>query len=133
MKREVYYVKRGRKYVPVGVDFPDIAEQGIHLVVVNKGMKSYRYNIPPEKAMLEAICALASDRIAKVVMEYNEKSLELRNEGMRESPEAAERHRKAFEEYKRATQQDEMWLTRPAAAHAAGEIVRLLSELKDEL
>jgi hypothetical protein len=63
---ETFYVKRGRRYVPVlygNEAFNNAMPAGTHLVVVQPGIESRIYNIQPDAAPLLAAAKLAEDTV----------------------------------------------------------------------
>lgn len=69
--KKVYYVKEGRKYVPVAEydsDLCDSFHKGTHLVMVYPGGTSRRYNIEPNYAAMIAAGRVAEDVISQALM-----------------------------------------------------------------
>jgi hypothetical protein len=59
--RETYYVKRGRKYVPISEydsDICDSLKYGTHVVVNEQGCRMYLYDIQPDNASIVAAAKL---------------------------------------------------------------------------
>lgn len=70
--KKIYYVKEGRKYVPVAEydnDLSDSFHKGSHLVMVYPGGASRRYNIDPNYAAMIAAGRVAEDIISKTIMD----------------------------------------------------------------
>lgn len=70
--KKIYYVKEGRKYVPVAEydsDLSDSFHKGTHLVMVYPGGASRRYNIDPNYAAMIAAGRVAEDIISKTIMD----------------------------------------------------------------
>ena len=72
MKKEIFYKKVGRKYVPVyeyDQTLLDGFPQGTHLVMCYPGGQSRRYNIEPNHAALIAAARIAEDAMCKAISE----------------------------------------------------------------
>lgn len=70
--KKIYYIKEGRKYVPVAEydqDLLDSFHKGTHVVMVYPGGSSRRYNIDPAFAPMIAAGRFAEDAISKTIME----------------------------------------------------------------
>lgn len=70
--KKLYYIKEGRKYVPVAEydsDLMDSFHKGTHLVQVYPGGSSRRYNIEPNYAAMIAAGRVCEDAISRVIME----------------------------------------------------------------
>lgn len=70
--KKIYYVKEGRKYVPVAEydsDLSDSFHKGTHLVMVYPGGTSRRFNIDPNYAAMIAAGRVAEDAISKSIMD----------------------------------------------------------------
>ena len=62
--KETYYIKVGKRYKPVreyDSQLMDSFPEGCHLVVSFPGNTSYRYNIKPDTAALEAAFRVAAE------------------------------------------------------------------------
>lgn len=73
--RNTYYIKKGRRYVPVSdydSDLCDSYSYGAHLILVKQGMKSRRSIIDPAFAPLIAAGMYARDEMANAVREASE-------------------------------------------------------------
>ena len=73
--KKLYYIKEGRKYVPVSEydsDFLDSYTKGTHLVMSYPGGKSTRYNIDPNYAAMIAAGRVAEDKISEVIYKASE-------------------------------------------------------------
>jgi hypothetical protein len=72
MKETIFYVKKGRRYVPhssYSPEFCDSFPKGNHLVSVYPGGSSRRFNIDPTYAPMIAAGRVAEDAISKKIME----------------------------------------------------------------
>lgn len=72
--KKLYYIKEGRKYVPVSEydsDLLDSFSKGTHLVQVYPGGSSRRYNIDPNYAAMIAAGRVCEDAISRVIMEHS--------------------------------------------------------------
>lgn len=66
MTREIFYKKRGRKYIPVSEydhDLLSSVPEGTHLVICRPGLRSTRYNIDANYAALIAASFVAREKI----------------------------------------------------------------------
>lgn len=73
--KKIYYVKEGRKYVPVAEyndELMDSFTKGNHLVMVYPGGTSRRFNIDPNYAAMIAAGRVAEDTISKAVVKASE-------------------------------------------------------------
>lgn len=73
--KKIYYVKQGRRYVPVAEydnDLMDSFHKGTHLVMVYPGGSSRRYNIDPNYAAMIAAGRLAEDAICRAISKASE-------------------------------------------------------------
>lgn len=73
--KKLYYIKEGRKYVPVSEydsDLLDSFPKGNHLVMCHPGGSSRRFNIDPNYAAMIAAGRIAEDVISKKIMEASE-------------------------------------------------------------
>ena len=70
--KKLYYIKEGRKYVPVSEydnDLMDSFHKGTHLVMVYPGGQSRRYNVNPNYAAMIAAGRVCEDAISRVIMD----------------------------------------------------------------
>lgn len=70
--KTIFYVKKGRKYVPVSeynTELLDALPKGAHLTVVNPGIHSTRYNIDPAFAPVMAAVRYAEDNMVKSIID----------------------------------------------------------------
>lgn len=75
--KKIYYIKEGRKYVPVSEydsDLVDSFSKGTHLVMVYPGGSSRRYNVDPNHAAMIAAGRVAEDKISEVIHKASELS-----------------------------------------------------------
>jgi hypothetical protein len=73
--KKIYYIKEGRKYIPVSEyddDLIDSFHKGTHLVMVYPGGQSRRYNIDPNYAAMIAAGRLAEDEICRAITKASE-------------------------------------------------------------
>jgi hypothetical protein len=73
--KKVYYIKEGRKYVPVAEydnDLMDSFSKGTHLVMVYPGGTSRRFNIDPNYAAMIAAGRVAEDAISRAIHKESE-------------------------------------------------------------
>lgn len=97
MTKKLYYVKEGRKYVPISEydsDLLDSFPKGCHIIMSYPGGKSTRYGIDPAYAPMIAAGRVAEDAICKAIHAASEAK-------PKEYP-ITERQRVAWEEMKAA-------------------------------
>lgn len=73
--KKIYYVKEGRKYVPVAEydnDLMDSFHKGNHLVMVYPGGVSRRFNIEPALAPMIAAGRFAEDAVCTAIAKASE-------------------------------------------------------------
>jgi len=73
--KKIYYVKEGRKYVPVAEydsDLMDSFHKGNHLVMVYPGGTSRRFNVEPALAPMIAAGRVAEDAVCSAMMKASE-------------------------------------------------------------
>lgn len=73
--KKIYYIKEGRKYVPVAEydsDLLDSFSKGTHLVMVYPGGTSRRFNIDPNYAAMIAAGRIAEDAICRAITKASE-------------------------------------------------------------
>ena len=95
--KKIYYVKQGRRYVPVAEydsDLLDSFPKGTHIVMCYPGGKSIRYGIDPAYAPMIAAGRYAEDVICRAIHAQSEAK-------PKERP-ITPRQRKAWEEMKAA-------------------------------
>ena len=75
MTKKLFYIKEGRRYVPVSEydsDLLDAFPKGTHLVMSYPGGSSRRYNIDPNYAAMIAAGRLAEDAMCQAMMKASE-------------------------------------------------------------
>ena len=75
MSETIFYVKKGRRYVPHSTyssEFCDSFPKGTHLVQSYPGGSSRRYNIDPAYAPMIAAGRVAEDAISRKIMEASD-------------------------------------------------------------
>ncbi len=95
--KKVYYIKQGRRYVPVAEYDQDLMSsfpKGTHIVMSYPGGQSTRYNIDPNYAAMIAAGRVAEDAICKAIYKESEAR-------PKERP-VTKRQRAAWEEMKAA-------------------------------
>jgi hypothetical protein len=73
--KKIYYVKQGRRYVPVAEydnDLMDSFHKGNHLVMVYPGGTSRRFNVEPALAPMIAAGRYAEDAVCTAMMKASE-------------------------------------------------------------
>ena len=108
--KETYYIKVGNRYKPVreyDSQLMDSFPEGCHLVVSFPGNTSYRYNIKPDTAALEAAFRVAVEKggLADKIREVCEAKPRMP---------WTERDQKAFERFKKDTGREFYYLEYPS-------------------
>ena len=108
--KETYYIKVGKRYKPVreyDSQLMDSFPEGCHLVVSFPGNTSYRYNIKPDTAALEAAFSVAVEngKLADKVRDVCE---------ARPRMPWTQRDQKAFERFKKDTGREFYYLEYPS-------------------
>lgn len=68
-----YYIKKGRKYVPIAEDRTwDTIPLGYHVVSVKPGSTYWKYRISPDLATFEAASQIAKEAMIERMMKVNE-------------------------------------------------------------
>ena len=68
-----YYIKKGRKYVPIAEDRTwDTIPLGYHVVCVKPGLTSWKFRVSPELATFEAASQIAKEAMLERMMKVNE-------------------------------------------------------------
>jgi hypothetical protein len=73
--KQIFYKKVGRRYVPVSEydnALTDALPNGAHLIIVNPGGKSTRYNIDPALAPMIAAGRYAEDKMLDAIRKISE-------------------------------------------------------------
>lgn len=73
--KKLFYIKEGRKYVPVSEydsDLLDSFSKGTHLVMVYPGGTSRRYHIDPNYAAMIAAGRIAEDAVSRAITKASE-------------------------------------------------------------
>ena len=93
--KKIYYEKKGRRYVPVSEydsNYLDSFPRGAHLVVVQPGVSSRKFNIDPNYAALIAASHVAEDAISKSIMDASALRPSERNKPITEEQRLAWEH-----------------------------------------
>ena len=72
MTETIFYIKKGRKYIPHSTYSPEFCDsfpKGTHLVDVYPGGSSRRFNVDPAYAPMIAAGRVAEDAISKKIMD----------------------------------------------------------------
>jgi hypothetical protein len=126
--KKIYYIKEGRKYVPVAEydnDLLDSFSKGTHLVMVYPGGTSRRFNIDPNYAAMIAAGRLAEDAICKAIHKASEAK-------PKERP-ITERQRSAWNEMKAAFGDEFFNLNYGSIRDYAEEGVKAMQEEANQL
>ena len=126
--KKVYYLKEGRKYVPVSEYDQDLMSsfpKGTHIVMCYPGGQSTRYNIDPAFAPLIAAGRYAEDAICTAMYKESEAK-------PKERP-ITERQRKAWEEMKSAFGDEFFSLHFPSIRDLAETGVKAMQAEADKL
>ncbi len=128
MKKEIFYKKVGRKYVPVyeyDQTLLDAFPKGNHLVSVYPGGSSRRFNIDPAYAPMIAAGRVAEDAISKKLMEASD----LRP---KRAP-ITEEQRKAWDNLVKEFGEEARCLEWPSAREACEAAVKAMSAEAEKL
>jgi hypothetical protein len=131
--KKVYYIKEGRKYVPVAEydsDLVDSFHKGTHLVMVYPGGSSRRYHVDPNYAAMIAAGRIAEDAVSKVIMEASEIRRNTRNAS---NTPLTPGQKAAWEKLVEEFGPDARQLEWPSAREAAENAVRAMQEEADKL
>lgn len=126
--KKLYYVKEGRKYVPVAEydnDLLDSFPKGNHLVMCYPGGTSRRFNIDPNYAAMIAAGRVAEDAISKALM----RASDLRPK----SAPLTEGQRAAWDNLVKEFGEEARCLEWPSAREACEEAVKAMQEEADKL
>lgn len=127
MTETIFYIKKGRRYVPhssYSQDFCDSFPKGTHLVQCYPGGQSRRFNIDPAYAPMIAAGRVAEDKISEALMKANE----LRPQTAPITPAA----QKAWMNLKKELGNEAM-LTRGSAREASEAAVKAMVEEAEKL
>jgi hypothetical protein len=126
--KKIYYIKEGRRYVPVAEYDQDLMSsfpKGTHIVMCYPGGQSNRYNIDPAFAPMIAAGRYAEDAICTAMYKESEAR-------PKERP-ITERQRKAWEEMKTAFGDEFFSLTFPSTRDLAEAGVNAMQAEADKL
>ena len=126
--KKLYYIKEGRRYVPVSEydsDLLDSFPKGSHLVCVYPGGKSTRYGVDPAYAPMIAAGRVAEDAICKAM--YTESEAK-----PKERP-ITERQRAAWDEMKAAFGDEFFSLTFSSCRDLSEAGIKAMQEEADKL
>ena len=132
MKETIFYVKKGRRYVPHSTyssEFCDSFPKGTHLVQSYPGGSSRRFNIDPAYAPMIAAGRVAEDIISKRIMDATEIRRNTRNKETPLTPGQKAAWDKLVEEFGPDAKQLE-W---PSARECAEEAVKAMMKEADIL
>ena len=114
MTETIFYVKKGRRYVPHSTyssEFCDSFPKGTHLVDVYPGGSSRRYNIDPAYAPMIAAGRVAEEAMSKAIIQASE--MRPHNKPI------TEKQRKAWEALSKAFGSDRYYIEIPSAREIA--------------
>jgi hypothetical protein len=128
MKKETFYKKVGRKYVPVyeyDQTLMDSFPKGAHLVICYPGGQSTRYNVDPNYAAMIAAGRVAEDAISAALM----KASDMRPK----SKPITQEQKDAWENLVKAFGPDARYLEWPSAREACEGAVKAMQAEADKL
>jgi hypothetical protein len=134
--KKIYYVKEGRKYVPVSEydsDLVDSFHKGTHLVMVYPGGASRRYNVDPNYAAMIAAGRVAEDVISKHIMNATEIRRRRDSGPDGKGKLLTESQRTAWENLVKEFGEDARQLEWPSAREAAEAAVIAMQQEADKL
>lgn len=126
--KKLYYIKQGRRYVPVAEYDQDLMSsfpKGTHIVMCYPGGQSTRYNIDPAFAPMIAAGRYAEDAICTAMYKASEAR-------PKERP-ITKRQRAAWEEMKAAFGDEFFSLTFSSTRDLAEEGIKAMQEEADKL
>ena len=127
-KKEIFYKKVGRKYVPVheyDQTLMDSFPKGSHLVICYPGGQSSRYNINPAYAPMIAAGRLAEDAISQALM----RASDMRPKSRPITPE----QKVAWDNLIEAFGDEARYLEWPSAREACEEAVKAMANEAEKL
>ena len=128
MTETIFYVKKGRRYVPhssYSPEFSDSFPKGTHLVQVYPGGSSRRYNIDPAYAPMIAAGRVAEDAISRAIQQASE--MRPHNKPI------TEKQCKAWEALSKAFGSDRYYIEIPSAREIAEEGVKAMAVEAEKL
>lgn len=128
MKKETFYKKVGRRYIPVyeyDQTLMDSFPKGAHLVICYPGGQSTRYNVDPNYAAMIAAGRVAEDAISAALM----KASDMRPK----SKPVTQEQKDAWENLVKAFGPDARYLEWPSAREACEEAVKAMQKEANEL
>jgi hypothetical protein len=96
--RETYYIKRGRKYIPISEydsNICDSIKHGTHLVVNHLGCRMYTYDVEPDHAAIIAATRIFKEYLVKQLHHASEARPKIGNGTL-----FTERQKKAYDKLK---------------------------------
>jgi len=124
----IFYVKKGRRYVPHSTyspEFCDSFSKGAHLVQVYPGGSSRRFNITPAYAPMIAAGRVAEDAMSRAI----QKASEMRPH----NKPITEKQKKAWENLAKAFGNDRYYIEIPSAREIAEEGVNAMAVEAEKL
>jgi len=128
MSEIIFYVKKGRRYIPHSTysnEFCDSFPKGTHVVMSYPGGRSTRYNIEPAYAPMIAAGRVAEDAISRAV--YQASEMRPHNKPI------TEKQRKAWENLAKAFGSDRYYVEIPSAREIAEEGVKAMAVEAEKL
>jgi len=124
---DIIYKKVGKKYFPMGVDTYkwDILPVGAHLIVIDGGCTTRKYNIDPDYAPMLAAVMYCRDELANAIGEAT--SARPRNQPI------TELQRKKWEEFAESMGESLMLLQHDSTYDVAEKVLKMLIARSDEL
>ena len=132
MSEIIFYIKKGRRYVPHSTyssEFCDSFPKGTHLVQSYPGGQSRKFNINPAYAPMIAAGRVAEDVISKRIMEATEIRRNSRN---KETP-LTPGQKKAWDKLVKEFGPDARQLEWPSARECAEEAVKAMTVEAEKL
>lgn len=100
---QTYYIKKGRKYIPVAESVVwDSVPYGSHLVTVEQGCTSWKYNIEPNMADVEAAINIVEKEMIGKMLEQRIGNIKQQSYPVR----LREKVKQAFETWKNTIGED---------------------------
>lgn len=130
--KKIYYVKQGRRYVPVSEydsDLIDSFHKGTHIVMCYPGGQSRRYNIDANYAAMIAAGRVAEDAISRAIMAAGELRMQRRDQETPMTPGQLAAWEKLVEEFGDSAKM----LERPSVRECAEAGVQAMQAEADQL
>ena len=130
MTETIFYIKKGRKYIPhssYSSEFCDSFPKGTHLVDVYPGGQSRRFNIDPAYAPMIAAGRVAEDAISEVIRKATDLRMKPRSTPL------TPKQKKAWDNLVKEFGEEARFLEWPSAREACEAAVQAMQAEADKL